>query len=211
MRFFNLIIKTIDDLQTRFSKMIDLSWDTCIQRITNERIKINKEASLQLHFASILHSFGELVCIHPEESFDIELESHYYNKNIDITCNISDRDQSIRAAVELKCFRTSSKRAKECDMYDTLKDISRLQSLKEFEIKKFICLTDDKYYCSSEHTGHASIVSIKDGQNYIGNNTITPTWNWKNKSRNKPIHLLHDINFEWNSIDDSWFYLYLDL
>lgn len=131
-------------------------------------------------------------------------------RNIDITCAYGQ----IRAAVELKCFRKASNRASDLDMYDSLYDIERLLSLEDFEVKKFICLTDNPYYVQADHTGHASSVSIKDGVFYKKDQPITPSWvgRWKNTSRDKEILFSKDIQLTWASDDGGqWYYLKLDL
>src|SRR5580692_5398256 len=119
----------------RLKRILDESWDVLSQRIATGRIKINKEASLQLHYSSILLSYGELFCIDPSETFAIELESANVGRNIDITCSLGDA----KAAIELKCFKKESKRGLEADMYDVLKDVERLLSYRDFQIRKFIC------------------------------------------------------------------------
>ena len=114
----------IDSLENRMRWMLATAWEICLQRIASGRISINKESSLQLHYAYILAQLGELSCIEPGETFKIELETHHAGKNIDIWCALSDCE----AAIESKCFRKSSNRATDIDMYDVLKDISRLES-----------------------------------------------------------------------------------
>jgi len=91
----------------RLTRILDESWEILAQRIATGRVSINKEASLQLHYSSILLSYGELFCVEPRETFSIELESASGRKSIDITCALGDT----RAAIELKRFRKASNRA----------------------------------------------------------------------------------------------------
>jgi len=121
--------------------ILDFSWDIYIEKLISNKISINLESSMQLHYASIINSLGELLKIKPDEEFNIELEHAYEDtsKYIDIQCSY----HNIKTAIELKCFRKNSNRAKDIDMYDALKDIERLESFKSHQIKKFICLTDD--------------------------------------------------------------------
>jgi len=194
----------------RLNMVIDLGWDIFYKRVTTGRIKINNEASMQLHYASILHGLGELLCIKTGEIFDVEMESTVGRKNIDITCSYGQ----IRAAVELKCFRKISNRAADLDMYDSLKDIERLFLYKDFQVKKFICLTDNPYYIKGNHAGHASNVSIKDGIFYKKDQPITPSWigKWKDSSRDKEIVFSNDVQLTWASdAGGQWYYLKLDL
>ena len=59
----------------RLTRILDESWEILAQRIATGRVNINKEASLQLHYSSILLSYGELFCVESRETFSVELES----------------------------------------------------------------------------------------------------------------------------------------
>jgi len=139
----------------RLTRILDESWELLMQRIATSRVTINKEASLQLHYSSILLSYGELFCVEPRETFTIELESANGRKSIDITCALGET----KAAIELKCFRKASNRACDTDMYDVWCDLERLLSYQEFAVRKFFCLTDNPYYPFGTHSGHAGSVS----------------------------------------------------
>lgn len=188
--------------------LLDLAWEVFFERIASGKIKINKESSMQLHYATILHSLGEAFCITPTESFNIELESARGKQNIDITCSLGET----KIAIELKCFRKASNRAVDIDMYDVLIDVARLLSFKEYNVRRFICLTDNKYYSETDHSGHAGSVSIRDGIHYIKGTELTPSWSgkWKNKSKDKPIHIESDLKFMWVR-KDGWYALSLNL
>lgn len=195
------------DLQKRLNFLLDVSWNIFIQRLSHEKIKVNKESSMQLHYAALIHSLGELMCIDKSDVFTIELEHSYQNKSIDIVCSFND---SQKAAIELKCFKKSSNRATDNDMYDVLKDIERLMNLDEFSIKRFICLTDNPYYVNVQHSGQAEIVSISHGTLHINEQPIIPGWIGKrqDKSRDKTIKFKSDVGFEWFK-EDKWYYLNL--
>jgi len=53
--------------------------------------------------------------------------------------------------MELKCFRKFSNRAQDLDMYDVWVDITRLNGLDDFQVKRFICLTDHDKYPNGKH------------------------------------------------------------
>lgn len=190
----------------RLSFALDLAWKILLARTESRRMRINKESSMQLHYASILHVLGETFCTRPDERFSIELESGVAGKSIDLTCVLG----TARAAVEMKCFRKSSKRAVDTDMYDVLKDISRLCSCPDFQIRRFICLTDNPYYVNGKHDGHASVVTIKDGTVYASGTDINPTWigKWKDSSRDHPLHIGTEITLNWSKVE-GWYSLYL--
>lgn len=92
------------DHKERLNYVLDLAWDILIKRLSLGRIKVNKESSMQLHYAALISSLGELMCIQKSDVFTIELEHSFQNKNIDIVCYYND----VKAAIELKCFKQSS-------------------------------------------------------------------------------------------------------
>jgi hypothetical protein len=192
----------------RVDFLIDLAWDVFFERVVSGRIRINKESSMQLHFAAILHSIGETFCTQPSETYSMELESGRGKQNIDITIALGN----VAAAIELKCFKKGSNRAVDTDMYDVLKDIERLQSFDEFQVRRFICLTDNRYYAEAAHAGHAGTVSIKEGNKYAKGTRVTPSWigKWKDKSRDKAIHIQSDLIFQWTR-KDGWYALLLNI
>ncbi len=194
------------DTKERLANLIDEAWLILFNRIVSGKQKINKEASLQLQLARILQDLGNAYCIFPNETFHLELETNHNGKNIDITCHLGN----INAAIELKCFIKSSNRAKDLDMYDALIDIERLESFEDFEIKKFYCITDNKYYSEYEQKGMASSVSLKNGTKYTANIEIIPLWTgkWKVK-RDKSIILKNDFVCNWIS-SGGWYYLKID-
>jgi hypothetical protein len=197
-----------DSKKERLQILLNTSFELFMKQLTSGKININKEASMQLHYSNLIHRLGDIICIEPREVFNIELETAYDKKNIDITCGFDD----VRAAIELKCFRKKSNRPLDTDMYDVLKDIERLYSYKGFSISKFICLTDDKRYISTSHTGHAGSVSIGDGVVYRKGTVIEPSWidMWKDKSRDKSISFPKDVVINWNKFGE-WYYLNIDL
>lgn len=193
--------------EQRLARIIDLAWEIMFENVVSGRIVINKESSLQLHFSKIIFELGTIYNILPNEKFGIEMESNYEKKSIDIVCGFDN----IKAAIELKCFMKSSNRAKDIDCYDALIDIERLQDFSTFQIKRFICLTDNKYYSENEPTGKGKSVSLKNKTIYKANIQIIPGWanEWKIK-RDKPIVLKGDIQCNWIN-KDKWYYLKLDL
>jgi len=192
----------------RLTRILDESWEILSQRIAAGRVTINKEASLQLHYSAIVLSYGELFCVEPGETFTIELESASGRKSIDITCALGDT----KAAVELKCFRKVSNRASDIDMYDVWHDLERLLSYKEFAVRKFICLTDNPYYVSGAHSGHAGSVTIRDGTVYKIGSKIVPSWagTWKDKSRDRSLTLTKQVALRWTE-NRGWYSLAVTL
>lgn len=198
----------IDNPVSRLSWVLATAWEICLQRISSGRIAINKESSLQLHYAYILVQMGELACIGPDDAFKIELETNHEGKNIDTWCALCDCE----AAIELKCFRKRSNRAKDIDMYDVLKDISRLESYSHVNLRRFVCLTDNPYYTNGVHKGHAGLVSIGNGKRYPKELPIQPSWagKWKDSSRDAEIIFKADVEFSWRNVG-VWNYMFMEV
>ncbi|BBI34941.1 hypothetical protein [Cohnella abietis] len=196
------------DPKERLNYLLDLAWSIFINRLALGRINVNKESSMQLHYASFIHNLGELMCLDKSDVFKIELEHSYENKNVDIVCYYND----FKAAIELKCFRKSSNRATDNDMYDVLKDIEKLMNFNNFAVKRFVCLTDNPYYINVQHSGQAEIVSTSQGTLYYHDVPIVPTWVEKRqeKSRDRTLQFKHDVGFEWLK-EKNWYYLNMRL
>lgn len=187
----------------RLRLVIDYSWKLLFAKIVNEKLIINKEASMQLQLGKVMQDIGSAFCVLPNEVFDIELETSRENANIDITCKLGEAT----AAIELKCFRKSSNRPGDLERYDCFKDIVRLESLSEFDVKVFICLTDNPYYINTNHSGKAAMFTTKEGTVYAKDIEIIPGWvgQWKDTSRDQSIVLKSDLYCNWEKEKD-WFY-----
>jgi hypothetical protein len=198
----------VESIESRLRWALATAWEICLQRISSGRISINKESSLQLHYAYILTQMGELACIESDDVFKIELETNHEGKNIDIWCAL----RNCEAAIELKCFRKKSNRATDIDMYDVLKDIFRLESYSHVQLRRFVCLTDNPYYTNAVHKGHAGSVSIGNGKRYSKDLSIKPSWvgKWKDSTRDTEITLMADIEFSWRKLG-TWHYLFMEV
>lgn len=195
------------DEQIRLNQIIDTSWEILFARIVSGQLIINKESSLQLHLSKLIFDLGNIYCILPKEHFEIEMETNHEKKSIDVVCSLGQQ----KAAIELKCFMKASNRAKDLDCYDALIDIERLQTFSGFQIKKFICLTDNKYYPETAQAGHGKTVSLKNGTIYPADVQIIPGWaeKWKVK-RDKPIIFKKEIKCDWVT-NTNWHFLKIDI
>jgi hypothetical protein len=190
----------------RLKFLLEMSWAILFKRIVSGKTTVNKEASLQLHYASIIQHLGTLLCIRPSENFDVELESRHGKQSIDITCGFG----TDKAAIELKCFKKRSNRPVDIDMYSVLADLQRLQGYTDFKVRQFVCLTDNPYYARGPHTGHAGSVSLMHGKSYLAATPITPSWQgqWKTKAKFPDITLSSPVTMNWKK-DDKWCALHL--
>jgi len=189
----------------RLEFIISQAWAILFAKIVEGTQHINKEASLQLQLAKLMQEIGAAYCIYPNEFFVVELETGLGRKSIDITCSLGNT----KAALELKCFRKQSNRAKDLDMYDALKDIQRLDNYDEYEQKYFICIADSSYYAEYKHKGKASSVTTRNGSRYNANTPIVPAWKGQwNVSRDASITLKKELICEWTNIN-NWYYWFV--
>lgn len=204
----HFMLKIPKGKKDRIDFVLDFAWEIFFMRVISGRIKVNKESSMQLHYSAIAHGLGEIMATEQNEIFNIELESALGRKNVDIICSYNE----LRAAVELKCFRKASNRACDIDMYKVLNDIERLESYSDFQVRKFICLTDNPYYITGKHDGYASSVSIRQGKQYKKDEPICPGWSgkWKDKSCDKSIILRKDLTMSWVE-ESGWYFLKLNV
>jgi hypothetical protein len=186
--------------ENRLKYLINLSWLIFQEKVNGKQIKTNKEASMQLHLGSIIKQLGNLFCFKSGEEFKIAMEEFYKGKNIDIICSIKD----IKVAIELKCIKEKTAKgtyrgAHDLSRYHIYKDIERLESYKDdFELCKFLCMTDDSKIWNKDIKGYAS--SFNTGDGYLAKAKVyPPPWKgkWQNKASDKEITFKNSYKFQW--------------
>ena len=96
---------------SRLIRVFDLAYECLRQKINGGRIRVDNEASLQLHFAAILKQVGELLEIHRDEFFNVELE-----KAVELKGATFEKSGSTRAKVDVFFSYTNSvtRKAESC-------------------------------------------------------------------------------------------------
>ncbi|WDV48185.1 hypothetical protein PV797_10910 [Clostridiaceae bacterium M8S5] len=93
----------------RIENCIRQAWHILANKVNGGLISINKEASLQLHYAHVLQQLLPLHIFKRSEKVEIELETgvniNRRNRNIDLLVNIIERENSYKIAIEMKCYR----------------------------------------------------------------------------------------------------------
>ena len=101
-----------EKINDRVNWAIEFAWNITICKIVSEEIKINKEASLQMHYSTILKTVLDLIKFSPKDRIDIELETTVKIENkpyiIDILLTYTDGIVSEKHSIELKCYKTFS-------------------------------------------------------------------------------------------------------
>ena len=93
----------------RMRAAVKLSWALFSSKVGSGYLHINKEASMQLHYAYILQQLLPLITFNDNESFDIELEAGVCldgrNREIDLLFKGTSNHQHNTIAIEMKCYR----------------------------------------------------------------------------------------------------------
>jgi len=68
-----------------------------------------------------------------------------------------------------------------------------------YEVRKFICLTDNNFYLKANHRGYSEALSLFDRRKSNKNEVIIPTWvgKWKSKERDKLLQFKSDVLINW--------------
>jgi hypothetical protein len=166
----------------RLIRVFELAYECLRQKINGGRIKVENEASLQLQFAGIIKSVGELLEVHRDEFFSIELEkpveligtnfgkSGSARAKIDIYCtytNISTRaSQSL--AIEMKFFKRKNHREPN-NRYDVYADIHNLENYGGFaDCCYMVVATDHDHYVSQKsYSFDTGDFDFREGTAYV--------------------------------------------
>lgn len=123
-------MKTPEKISDRVNWVIELAWNITIQKIANKEITINKEASLQMHYSTILKTLLDLIKFSPKEKATIELETNVIIDGkpyiIDILISYTDGITSEKHSIELKCYKTLTSTGKKRGASDIWKIQFRL-------------------------------------------------------------------------------------
>lgn len=158
------------NISERVSWAIEFGWWLTIEKIVNGEIKINKEASLQLHFASILKTLMDLIKFNANERFDVDLETTVYvgGKAYIIDALVSYTDGSginEKHSIELKFYKTKSASGKARGANDI------------FMHSVYVDLFYSELYLQNNHANHATCLILTDYENFVNPKKKT-TKNW---------------------------------
>lgn len=141
-------------LQDRVRVSISIAWKLLQSKIQGGLIDINKEASLQLHFANILQNVLSLITYSEDEFVSISLEKTLNNgtKNCEadvfISCNKNTTKYTF--AIEMKCYRQVAGSGKKRggqevfhrEVYTDLYNLENYISNKQCDEGIFLAMTD---------------------------------------------------------------------
>ncbi|MBK6833808.1 MAG: hypothetical protein IPG89_05845 [Bacteroidetes bacterium] len=100
----------MEDLLIRIHNIINTCWESFSAKVGGGLIEINKEASMQLHFAYLLKNNLDLAIHHADEAIKVELETginvNGRLREADIIISITKDDKIQKLPIELKCYKT---------------------------------------------------------------------------------------------------------
>jgi hypothetical protein len=158
------------NISERVSWAIEFGWRLTIEKIVNGEIKVSKEASLQLHYASILKNLMELIKFSPKERYEVDLETTVYiglkPYIIDILITYSDGSEvNEKHSIELKCYKTKAASGKARGANDI------------FMYSVYIDLFYSELYTNNNHADHTTCLILTDYPNFV-NPKKKDTKNW---------------------------------
>lgn len=198
----------------RTYKLIDQTWESFSQKVGNDVLEINKEASMQLNYSYLLQTVLTLVVWDKDESVTLELETGIQLENrireCDIVVRLVKGNRKKFIPIELKCYRKLSSSGKPRGAQDIfMKDVYEDLQLLEGYQKASDCL-EGMQLTMTDHRGFVHPKSktsknwhydISDG--YQINSGIHLTTPIGGKSIN--INLMKNYNFNWKEIGEFYF------
>ena len=196
----------------RLIQVVNLAYERLRQKINGQRIRVDNEASLQLHLASILKAIGELYETGRNEHFFIELEKPFklqgqvFGKSgterakIDIFCSFVDATSNATetCAIELKYFKKANHREPN-NRYDVFADIANLERYGMVaECCFLIVATDHDHYVSqAAYSADTSDFDFRHGTTYtVGTSATYRT----SMPYAPPIALRRSYSFIWDTV-----------
>ena len=194
----------------RLGRVFDLAYECLRRKINGGRIRVENEASLQLQFAAILKSVGELLEVERDEFFSIELEkpvslsgrsfgkSGSTKAKIDIYFSYTNAStKTVRScAVEMKFFKKQNHREPN-NRYDVFADIHNLENYGHVADQCFMVVgTDHDHYVSQpQYSVDTGDFDFREGAKYVAGTVATYR---TAKVYGSPITLRGSYAFSWD-------------
>lgn len=107
-----MLITEAENLPDRMRAVVSQAWFIFMRKVGSGLISVNKEASMQLQFASILQQLALLVRFDRHEMLEVELETGVIvderGREIDLLFTGQWPDGQHRIAIEMKCYRSKT-------------------------------------------------------------------------------------------------------
>lgn len=205
----------------RLNRTFSLAFECLQQKINGGRVSIENEASLQLQFAAILKSVGELFENYRDEIFSIELEkpvslsgatfgkSGSNKAKIDIFFKYTrvSTGETHSCAIELKYFKKKNHREPN-NRYDVFDDIRNLENYGAFADCCFMVVaTDHDHYVSQEtYSPDTGDFDFRNDKTYSAGKIASYR---TAEPYGPPIKLAGNYSFKWNTTSDGLHFMQL--
>lgn len=202
----------------RINQIEKIAFERLCGKVTGKRIDVANEASLQLQFASILKTLGELYEETHNERFNIELEKNVTlldgdsvesRKRVDIWFSLEDKkgDEQQACAIELKFFKRANQREPN-NRYDVFQALHDLERYGKFADTGYLLVaTDHPHYINQEeYSEDTRDFDFRDGSKYKeGTELVYRTKN----PYGPPISLRNNYCFNWNLVESDLTFLFV--
>jgi len=160
-----------ENISDRVNWAIEFAWNITICKIVSEEIKINKEASLQMHYSTILKTVLDLIKFSPKDRVEIELETTVNIEGkfyiIDILLTYTNGILSEKHSIELKCYKKFSSSGGKRGANDIfMKDV-------------YLDIYYSELYLQYQFANYATCLILTDYLNFINpKSKKTKNWNY---------------------------------
>ncbi|MFP5436923.1 MAG: hypothetical protein ACLGH8_04005 [Bacteroidia bacterium] len=201
------------ELVSRVNNIINLCWDSFSAKVGGGLIEVNKEASMQLHFAYILKNAADLVLYNKDEQVTIELETSIPVKGrlreCDIVIRIEKADRLYFLPIEMKCYKTKSasgglRGAQDLFRYGIYEDLQLLENYCSESILQGIQLTmtdSRNFIYPKSKVGKSWVYDISHGS------SISQILSLDTPIGGKPVSVSLNKNyiFDWKQVGNYYF------
>lgn len=174
----------MEQLLSRVNNIINTCWESFSAKVGGGLIIVNKEASMQLHFAYLLKNTIDLAIHHSDESITIELETgievNGRLREADLVVHLIKAEVEIFLPIEMKCYknRTSTNKlrgAQDLFRHSVYEDLVLLESYAQNSnyIQGIqLTMTDSRLFGFPENTNTKSWAFNTSNGFVIENGTI---------------------------------------
>ncbi|MEY8860148.1 hypothetical protein [Tenacibaculum singaporense] len=205
----------MEQLIARVKEIVNLCWGSFSAKVGGDLLSINKEASMQLHFAYILKNSMDLVIHHSNESVSIELEKgilvNQRMRECDIIIRIKKDEEEVILPIEMKCYKTISssgklRGAQDLFRYGIYEDLELLESYANKNENRLLgiqlTMTDNRNFVYPKS---------KKGKSWnydVSHDTVIKNGieiNIPIGGKEASVKLIHDYHFNWVTKGEFYF------
>lgn len=203
----------MEELINRVNNIIDVCWESFSAKVGGGLLNINKEASMQLHFAYVLKNSIDLIVHHQDENITIELETGISVKGrtreSDIVIKIEKGDAVMYLPIEMKCYKTMSssgglRGAQDLFRFGVYEDLQLLEQYQQHNVLTGfqLTMTDSRNFVFPKSKEFKSWdYDISDGTIITNGIRISTPIGGKQVS----IELAKSYSFNWKQIGGYFF------